>query len=290
MGQTLKGNVQVGLQFNQPPPPIQADVTQLKQVLMNLCINARDAMPEGGEIAITVDRINIDETRAGTLPEENPGAYVVLIVADTGSGIPPEVMERIFDPFYTTKAGGKGTGLGLSTVRGIVKGHGGFLTVESQPGRGTTFRIHLPVAGAPAERPATGLKTAPTVLLVDDEEMIRNTLSLLLKSEGYDVCAAEDGNAALHIFRQRPQEIDLVITDLKMSGMDGYELIKTLRAIDAKLPIIALTGMADAGRAEAVNAIGARMLAKPMTRAILTKAVQQTLAAAGADDNAAPRG
>jgi PAS domain S-box-containing protein len=280
MGQTLKGNVRVALRFNQPPPPIQADVTQLKQVLMNLCINARDAMPEGGRITITVDLINIDEARAGTLPEGNPGAHVVLVVADTGTGIPPEVMERIFDPFYTTKAGGKGTGLGLSTVRGIVKGHGGFLTVESQPGCGTTFRIHLPVAGAPAGHPeAAAPKTAPTVLLVDDEEMIRNTLSLLLKSEGYQVCAAEDGNAALAQFREKRPEIDLVITDLKMSGMNGYELITALRGLDAKLPIIALTGMADARQAEAVGALGARMLAKPMTRAILTKAVEQALAA-----------
>jgi two-component system NtrC family response regulator len=123
-------------------------------------------------------------------------------------------------------------------------------------------------------------RTAPTVLLVDDEEMIRNTLSLLLKSEGYNVYAAEDGSAALDVFRHRRGEINLIITDLKMSDMNGYELITALRAMDAKLPIIALTGMADAKLEGAVNAFGARLLAKPMTRAILTKAVEQALKAA----------
>lgn len=279
MNPALKGQVQVALRFKQAPASVRADPTQIKQVLMNLCINARDAMPQGGTIQLAVDTVEIDDARARGLPEGRAGRFVVLSVSDSGSGIPPEALERIFDPFFTTKEAGRGTGLGLSTVRGIVKGHGGFMTVESELNRGTTFRIYLPVNAPAAPAPApVELDAGPVVLLVDDEEMVRNTLSLLLKADGYRVVMAEDGPAALALFKARQGTVDLLITDLKMAGMDGHELIVAIRELDAHLPIIALTGMANAEREAEVNAVGAHLLAKPMTRAILLRAVENALA------------
>jgi len=279
MTQTLASNIKLELSFGCQPLPVLADTTQLKQVLMNLCINARDAMPTGGTITITVDGAEIDAAQAHLMPEGQPGVYVVIAVADTGTGIPPKVMERIFDPFFTTKETGHGTGLGLSTVRGIVKGHGGFMTVESEAQRGTTFRIYLPVHVAAAETVSPGAVAAgPTILLVDDEEMVRNALALLLKSEGYQVQAMETGAAAWALLQAGCEQIDLLVTDLKLADMDGFELIAKARERYPQLPVIALTGMplTDAEGNEKLP--GLRILAKPMTRPALMKAVEDALA------------
>ncbi|MFI5356790.1 MAG: response regulator [Opitutales bacterium] len=277
--QTLKGNTRVEVLFRRPPPKIQADATQLKQVFLNLCINARDAMPDGGVITIAVDHATLGETEARRLPEGRAGTFVIVSVTDSGTGIPAHLLERIFDPFFTTKESGRGTGLGLPTVQGIVKGHGGFLAVESTVGRGTTFRIYLPVnaaAGPPEAESAPG--GTPAILLVDDEEMVRSTLSLLLKVEGYRVYGAEDGNEALKVFRQRREEIALILTDLKMGGMGGVELIAAVRAEAPDLPIIALTAVGASEDAAMLRQAGVQLLPKPLTRPILLKAVEEALA------------
>lgn len=277
MGKTLKGDVRLSLSFLQPTQPIKADITQLKQVLMNLCINARDAMPEGGSITITLDRTEIDEAAAKLLPEAFPGSYVVLSVADTGEGMTPQIVERIFDPFYTTKDSNRGTGLGLATVRGIIKGHGGFITVESKPKAGTTFRVYLPVEGTKFNEGPSGTPFASGILLVDDEEMVRTTLSLLLKAEGYRIFAAEGGEEALSILESRGDDIHMMISDLRMSGMDGSELIKATREKNYSMPIIAMTGSPLARDKEHLAKFNARLLPKPMTRAILLEAVKREL-------------
>ncbi len=236
MGKTLKGDVELSLSFLQSALPVKADVTQLKQVLMNLCINARDAMSEGGAISITVDRAEIDVEAAKLIPEAFPGSYMEISVADTGEGMSPQMIERIFDPFYTTKDSNHGTGLGLATVRGIIKGHGGFITVESTLKEGTTFRAYLPVEGANFTSSSSGTPFASSILLVDDEEMVRTTLSLLLKAEGYRIFAAESGEEALSILESHGEDIQLMVSDLRMSGMDGCELIKVTREKNYTMP------------------------------------------------------
>lgn len=278
MRQTLAGNIKLDLSFKQSPPAVLADATQLKQVLMNLCINARDAMTSGGRITIAVDGAEIDEAQAHLLPESQPGSYIVMSVADTGSGIPPGILERIFDPFFTTKETGRGTGLGLSTVRGIVKGHGGFLTVESDAGRGTTFRIYLPVHDVRQPASIPNAAAGPCILLVDDEEMVCNALTLLLKSEGHQVLAVSNGHDAVELLAAPGHNIVLLVTDLRLVGMDGYELIAAARQMNPNLPVIALTGAPVLGQDSLPGHPGVKLLSKPMTRPALVKAVEEALA------------
>ena len=276
-GKTLKGEVKLSLSILQPTLPVKADVTQLNQVLMNLCINARDAMPKGGSIGIILDRVEVDEEAAKLIPEAIPGSYMAMSVADTGEGMTPQMIERIFDPFYTTKDSNRGTGLGLATVRGIIKGHGGFITVESKPKEGTTFRVYLPVDGSKYNDGPSGSPFASGILLVDDEEMVLTTLSLLLKAEGYRIFAAEGGEEALAILESHGDEIQLMISDLRMAGMDGCELIEATREKNHTMPIIALTGSPVAQDKAKLAQFNARLLAKPMTRSILLEVVKREL-------------
>ncbi len=277
MGKTIKGDVKLSLSILQEALPVKADVTQLNQVLMNLCINARDAMPEGGSIRITLDREEIDEGAVKLLSEAVPGSYMVTRVSDTGEGMTPQMIERIFDPFYSTKDSNRGTGLGLATVRGIIKGHGGFIAVDSKPKEGTTFRVYLPVEGAKVNHDISGNPFTSGILLVDDEEMVLTTLSLLLKAEGYRIFAAESGEEALTILESNGDDVHLMISDLRMSGMDGCELIKVTREKNHTMPIIALTGSPVADDKDKLAQFNARLLAKPMTRAILIESVKREL-------------
>jgi nitrogen-specific signal transduction histidine kinase/ActR/RegA family two-component response regulator len=229
---------------------VLGDATQLHQVLLNLCVNARDAMPDGGKLRMSARNLVIDESFAGILPEVRPGAFVLIEVGDGGTGIAPEIIKRIFDPFFTTKEVGHGTGLGLSTAVGIVSSHGGHMDVTSEPGRGTTFHIYLPASlehgGAEA---ASGAEASPpggngkTVLLVDDEEAIRESARSVLEAHGYQVLPANDGSEALVIFAGRAAEVAVVLTDLMMPLMDGVTLIHALRRMKPTLRIIASTGL-----------------------------------------------
>jgi PAS domain S-box-containing protein len=230
---------------------IKGDATQLHQVLMNLCVNARDAMPEGGKLIITLENRIVDETYARTHLEAQAGRYVVITVEDSGVGILASDIDKIFEPFFTTKEQGKGTGLGLSTAMAIVKSHGGFVDVYSEPGRGTKFRLSFPaIETGLLEQPVEVAPQLPRghgelVLVVDDEEGIREVTRGTLQAFGYSVLTANDGTEAVVIFAQNKEQIKVVLTDMMMPFMDGTATIRALRKIDPQVKIIASSGLTD---------------------------------------------
>lgn len=267
---------------------VNANPTQLHQVLLNLCVNARDAMPGGGELSLRATNRLLGSLNPDLPQQAKPGPYVVIEIRDTGVGIPPEVRHRIFDPFFTTKAPGKGTGLGLSTVLGIVRDHGGFVTVESQPGKGSCFRVHLPAdststgeaaAGPQAPAPVPAAAPAQLVLVVDDEDILRETTRLALEQGGYRVLTAKDGQEAVTLYLQSRAEIAAVLTDLMMPAMNGLTLIRLLRVMDAKLRILATTGLSDEADEVELAKLGVpRVVFKPCSCGELLAALQETLA------------
>jgi PAS domain S-box-containing protein len=228
---------------------LSADATQLHQVLMNLCVNARDAMSGGGRMTVTAENVTLDESYARMYPEARPGPHVLLNVADTGTGIPADILDKIFDPFFTTKEQGKGTGLGLSTVRAIVKAHGGFLRLDTKVGQGTQFSVYLP-AVAPV---LPGKEQAPEVLLpaghgelvlvVDDEASIRVIAKATLEAHGYRVLTASEGTEAVALFAQHQGEIRAALIDMMMPVMDGPLTIRALQRIDPDLKVITVSGL-----------------------------------------------
>ncbi|RMH57789.1 MAG: response regulator [Bacteroidetes bacterium] len=282
IGETFPASIQVTTALADDLWPALADATQLQQVLMNLCVNARDAMPEGGRLSIEAVNVRIDEQHAKLHPDGRPGRFVKLSVTDTGSGIPQEVIDKVFEPFFTTKAPGKGTGLGLSTVYSILKSHGGFVGVYSEPGKGTTFNVYLPVAEdgtAAADEAATGTACrghGEQVLVVDDEDPIRDVTREVLEGHGYRVFTARDGREALRRIEAHP-DIALVLTDLSMPEMDGVTLIRTLRQRGDVRPILASSGIGGDRPDEALQAGANAFLPKPYTADRLCLAVQQAL-------------
>ncbi|MBU6402796.1 MAG: response regulator, partial [Verrucomicrobia bacterium] len=227
---------------------VTADPTQFHQLLLNLCLNARDAMPAGGTLEIVAQNADLDDQFAAMVPAAKAGPHCLLRVRDTGVGIAPDILDKIFDPFFTTKPPGHGTGLGLSTVSGIVKAHGGFITVDSEVGVGSTFSIYLPASPAAltpvaAPSPATLARGhGEVVLVVDDEADIREVTSRMLDRHGYHVLTAADGAEALSTFIQHRDEVQLVLTDLMMPNMDGPSLVRVLRKLEPDLKIIASSG------------------------------------------------
>jgi PAS domain S-box-containing protein len=227
---------------------ISADATQLHQVFLNLCVNARDAMPNGGTLGIAAENLQADEHYARMNLEAHIGPYVVITVSDTGSGMPPDVIERIFDPFFTTKEEGKGTGLGLSTALGIIKSHGGFINVYSELGNGSRFKIYLPAteseeATESHETSSNLMGDGELILTVDDEASIREITKLSLEAFNYQVITAKDGIEALALFAQRHQEIRFVLLDLMMPSLDSATIIRTLQAINPQVQIITMSGL-----------------------------------------------
>lgn len=275
---TLRSEVGKDLQL------IQADPTQLTQILINLCVNARDAMPQGGILSMSARNMEVDSAFAATNCDLNPGPYVRIDVCDTGIGIPDDLKTKIFEPFFTTKGPGKGTGLGLSTVLGIVKGLGGAINVYSEMGRGTVFRIYLPASlrndepskqtAAPslAESRGQGL-----ILLADDEALVLNVARRVLEARGYSVLAAKDGVRALQLYQDHRREIALLVTDIMMPHMDGLTLIKAVRQSDPALPIIAMSGLNDSNQLEALADGVTCFLNKPFTVASLLEATREAL-------------
>lgn len=250
--QTMPKNVQVEADFARDLWPIKTNPTQLHQILLNLCVNARDAMPQGGVLSLRASNRTLDAMAAAAVPQIRPGPFVQLEVADTGTGIPPEIMQKIWDPFFTTKGEGKGTGLGLATVRGLVHSHQGAITLQTQPGRGTTFEILLPAfPGTESVLTTAGLDAAPhgkgeLVLVVDDDVSVRETTSALLSGHGYRTLAAADGAEALGLFAPRNLEIRAIITDLDMPNLDGTALAKVARTLNPSVRVIFVSGSADA--------------------------------------------
>ncbi len=263
---------------------ISADPTQIHQVLMNICINARDAMPMGGSLTIKAANVAIDENYARMNIDAVPGEYVLLTVTDTGSGMPPEIVHRIFDPFFTTKEVGKGTGLGLSTTLTIVKSHGGFLNVYSEPQKGSRFSIYFPsadVSHAGDEKQSTPKLPGGNnelILIVDDEENIRNVTKATLERFGYRVVLANDGTEALAAFAQHRNEIAAVLTDMAMPYMDGSSLVRALRKIDPEVKIIAMSGLMSPGQnAELRSQNIQKFLTKPFTAEALLNMLAETI-------------
>jgi PAS domain S-box-containing protein len=246
--QTFPRSISIKEQVSNEIWPVSGDATQLHQVVLNLCINARDAMPEGGTLTLYASNIQLDEHSARMHPEAKPGPYTVLSVIDTGTGMPPHIQERIFEPFFTTKEAGKGTGLGLSTVRGIVKSHNGFMTLETAEGKGTHFNVYLPAAtttstsNALAERPNLPSGNGECVLVVDDEAMIRDIAQQMLQTFGYKVLIATNGAEAVATCAKYVGKIRVMITDLSMPIMDGAAAIEAVRSIDPSIRVIVASG------------------------------------------------
>ncbi len=251
---------------------ISADPTQIHQVMMNMCINARDAMLSGGTLKITAQNAEIDENYSRMNPEAAPGAYVLLVIEDSGVGMTPEVVKRIFDPFFTTKEVGKGTGLGLSTALTIIKSHGGFTNVNSEPGKGTRFSIYLPAADQriETERLEKATKYIPgrgeLVLVVDDEANIREITRATLEKFGYRVLTANDGTDAIGIFAQYSSEIAVVITDMAMPFLDGPGTVRAIKSIEPRMKFIAMSGLQSSEQTAELQELGVNtLLTKPFT-------------------------
>jgi PAS domain S-box-containing protein len=263
---------------------IRADPGQLEQVIMNLAVNARDAMPEGGTLTIETTNVELDETYTERRTIVEPGSYVMLAVTDTGCGIDAEARARIFEPFFTTKERGKGTGLGLSTVYGIVKQSGGYVWVYSEPGHGTTFKVYLPRLQDPAEvadpapRRVERLEGAETILLVEDEETVRALARKILERKGYTVLDARHGKDALLTFQRHHGAIHLLLTDMVMPEMGGRELAERLKKTRADLRVVYMSGYTDDAVARhGLAAPGAAFLQKPFTADGLARAIRSVL-------------
>jgi PAS domain S-box-containing protein len=286
MAQTFPRNIDI--QTNLPTElwTISGDATQLHQVLLNLCVNARDAMPSGGTLDVAAENVTVDDQLARMNPGAQLGPHVVLRVGDTGVGMSPETMDKIYDPFFTTKEVGKGTGLGLATVIGIVKGHGGFLSLKSEVGVGTTFRVYLPASGEAAAAAGKETEAAPDrgkgerILVVDDEPPIREALVGTLESYGYRAYTAEDGSDALALYFQRKDEIDVVITDLAMGQMDGVTLVRSLRKVNPKVRVIVSSGHMQKDAQVVLNSLGVTtFLDKPYSADKLLRALRTVIGA-----------
>jgi nitrogen-specific signal transduction histidine kinase len=263
---------------------VSGDETQLHQVLMNLCVNARDAMPGGGTLTLKLENQEFDESFARMTPGARPGRYVCLSVTDTGEGIAPEHLDKIYDPFFTTKELGKGTGLGLSTVLGIVQSHGGFIQVHSQPGRGTEFKAYLPAIETTEAQPASQADQhlpqggGELVLVVDDESSVRQVTRKLLERNGYRVIEAVEGADGITQYVAHQKEVAMVLTDLAMPVMDGPAFIRVLRRLNPQVPIIAMTGYQSKSSLPADLGVPSEaILSKPFNGPMLLQTLQRVL-------------
>ena len=259
------------------------DPDQMTQVILNLAVNARDAMPKGGTLHVETATVDLDEVFAKEHPPVQPGRYVMLAVSDTGTGIDKSILPRIFDPFFTTKEVGKGTGLGLSIVYGIVKQSGGYVWVYSEPGHGTTFKLYFPATSAPVERPVlrseiTSRPSGQTVLVVEDESTIRSQVRDCLQQLGYRVLEADSGAAALKTCEDLQGKVDLVLTDLVMSGMGGHELASNLAERHPEIRVLFMSGYTeDSAARREILLKGSPFLQKPFSVADLSTAVHHAL-------------
>ncbi len=262
---------------------VKADPNQIEQVLMNLALNARDAMPKGGKITFETANVTIDETYAQQHLFIKPGRYVLLSVSDTGTGMDKAIQSRVFEPFFTTKPAGKGTGLGLSTVFGIVKQSGGAIGIYSEPGHGTTFKIHLPLCEEAVEveqqsKPIPLLGGNEVIFVVEDTDLLRELTRLLLEGAGYQVLDSGVPEEALRMARNYVGALPLLITDVVMPGMSGIELAEEFAKIRPETKILYTSGYADDAIARHGGlATGAAFLEKPFTRDALIRKVQKIL-------------
>jgi len=283
IGETFPRSINISKKINPDLWQISGDATQCHQVLMNLCVNARDAMPRGGTLTISAENFIVDESFARMSIGSTVGPHVVISVIDTGIGMPSEVIDRIFEPFFTTKKLGEGTGLGLSTALAIVKSHGGFIHVYSEVDKGSVFKVYFPAISTAGSIEVEGQANemlqgnGELILIVDDEEMIRKMVSIMLEENGYRSIVASDGSEAVTLFARHKNEVNLAIVDLMMPVMDGKACIKALRKLDSNIKIIAASGLAQQNkRVDVINSINA-FLMKPFSTQMLLSTIQSTL-------------
>ena len=272
-------------------PPILADPGMIEQVVMNLAVNGRDAMPDGGQIDFTVSEVKLDAAAIPQHPGGRPGSFLKLEVRDTGTGIAPEHLSRIFEPFFTTKEAGKGTGLGLATVFSIARQHGGWIEVASELGRGTVFHVFLPASAIPtgAEKspaallPATLKGGSETILVTEDEESIRRLMQVILERYGYRVLVAESGTKAVEMLSESRAKVDLLITDMVMpGGISGRELAQKLQVSRPELKVIFASGFTSEAFSQELNLEpGANFLRKPFSIYALVELVRHRLDSVG---------
>jgi PAS domain S-box-containing protein len=281
---TFPKSIEISSRYPDELWSIEGDPTQLHQVLLNLSVNARDAMPSGGSLRFGAENFTTDEHYAAMTPDAKAGPYVALCVSDSGGGMSRATIDKIFDPFFTTKEIGKGTGLGLSTTLGIVKSHGGFISVYSERGKGTTFKVFLPATVTEKDFQQSKTSVVPIqgngelILVVDDEPNILGITKMILEKNRYDVLSASDGPEALAIFAQQIQSIRLVLTDMSMPYMDGAALARTLRKMKSDLPIIASTGQGEQSGVAEFQALGVNnFLTKPYNTQQLLGTIHDTL-------------
>ncbi|MGA2243502.1 MAG: PAS domain S-box protein [Verrucomicrobiota bacterium] len=283
--ETFPRAIEINTRISKASCVLLGDATQIQQVLMNLCVNARDAMPLGGVLTIGLDKKEIDAAGVIIHPKAGAGSYVVISVNDTGTGIPPELVDKIFDPFFTTKPLGQGTGLGLPTVLGIAENHGGFVHLETKPGAGSTFYVYIPAApgdamggersGASGDLPKG---KGELILVVDDEPSVRKLASAILCRNGYHTVTAAEGREGLKVFEQNRQNIRLVVSDLMMPQMDGPGMLRGLRKLAPDLKSIVITGLGEENRIAEARAAGADViLNKPFTADQLLAGIKQLL-------------
>jgi PAS domain S-box-containing protein len=280
--ETFPKSIEISTDIPQDLWMVSGDSTQLHQVLMNLCVNARDAMPDGGSLSISAEKLLIDENYARMNLEAKEGPYTVITVSDTGVGIPREILDRIFEPFFTTKDVGQGTGLGLSTALGIIKSHGGFVNVYSEPGSGTSFKVYLPAVEGmetltPEQLPPqTG--HGELILVVDDEVAIQEIMRTSLEAHNYKTLIASDGIEAIALYAKNKGKISAVLMDIMLPSLDGLTAIRTLRKINPQVRIIASSGLMSDNKLSAVAAIGVNtFLSKPYTVNELLLSLQKVL-------------
>ena len=282
--ETFPKNIRIEPQAATDLWPIIGDATQLHQTLMNLCVNARDAMPEGGVLTISGENVIAPESGAPLVVGLRPGPHVRLCVCDTGMGIAPGVLDRIFEPFFTTKAPGHGTGLGLSTVMGIVKNHGGAVQVKSQPGKGTCFEVYLPATpDVSVDGPSPASRSLPKangelVLVADDEHAVRDVTRRVLEGHGHRVLLAVDGVDAVALYMRHRTEIRAVVTDMMMPGVDGASLVRILRQVDPQVPVIGMSGIGDPAQLAEIESLALPvLLQKPFPPEKLLQALHETI-------------
>jgi nitrogen-specific signal transduction histidine kinase/CheY-like chemotaxis protein len=280
IGETFPKNIRLEDRVPTELWPVMADPTQVHQVILNLCVNARDAMPNGGTLSLRAENCTLDARAAKKIEGALPGSWVVLHVEDTGTGIADETLSRIWEPFFTTKEAGRGTGLGLSTVRGIVENHGGFLAVKTIKGVGTSFRVYLPSALLPAEmgaavpaRDRAIRGNGELILIVDDEPQIRDITAAILSRHGYRVLLACDGTEAVAVFASHSAEIKVIVTDLRMPNLDGIALSNVALHLNPGVKILAMSGLSSGGSDIEMKRFTGNLLYKPFKAEALLQAV-----------------
>jgi len=280
---SLPSTIEIQQDIRRGTKPILANSTRVHQVLMNLCANAGHAMRErGGLLKVVLDEVELGGNSRWSGPPLVPGCYIRMTVSDTGCGIHPAVVERVFEPYFTTKKAGEGTGLGLAIAAGIIKSYGGAITVKSQLGRGSTFQVYIPTIEAEAPKMGIATKTLSTgcecVLFVDDEPCIAEIGGKMLAGLGYRVSNPSNSMEALEVFLARRHDFDLVITDMTMPGMTGSELIREIRKVRSDIPVVVCTGYSDLLEEDAAEDLGIdAILMKPVLRRELAETVRSVL-------------